>query len=791
MERSFYELLQSIFLGERMKGSSGFINLMAMKSRYYTEVVFPYLKNEIVQILREFPDFKEELYEKLYTFFRRYFSPTGSLYFHKTLPNLSIYDRIYTDDRDVILFWKTHMLYYVKSDFVYRNLEVKVGDAIFYFDVSVLSHKMYSEKRRLYYDPVKKEGQRFIVHVSAEGGSKNPVADLSKKFNLPESVVSRALLIFERQAEVDYFIAKNLGVFLREQFDLWMYEYIFSGMDHWSKSRIKQLSSLRRIASKLIDYIAEFENELVKIWNKPKFVLNSHYVISLDRIKDLKPFLSHKGFIKQVEEWKNFGFLTEEFNIQDLFDANGSLSPSFQYLPLDTKYFPDLKGKLERQGLSLDGWLIKSENYQALKTLLPRFVGRVQSIYIDPPFNLEKSSDFIYKVNYKDSTWLTMLENRIRLARDLLANSGFIFVRCDHNGNMLVRLLLDEIFGRDNFRNELILKRAGTPQRILDNRFEHETNSLFLYSKDSDSRIKPLTQEKQRKLKWQEMSLHKENKNKHTVTINGETFYAPRGRHFPSQSYVDGLVKEGRIRIKKKEYVDVFGKTRSRIPEYLENPYEVIKSDWTDIASFVQSSRITGENTEAVVKRSILATSDPGDIVMDFFLGSGTTVAVAHKLGRKWIGVEMGEHFWSVVLPRMKKVLFYDKSGISKDSDVREHYNHKSAGGFFKYYELEQYEQTLKKCIYSDDEPLYFDDGDFRYVFLKDKKLIDGLSIQGNKVNIVIDNLFKDIDLPETLSNLMGIDLLSIDLPYVYFANGTKLDLDNLDWKLLKPLIWW
>jgi Adenine specific DNA methylase Mod len=80
---------------------------------------------------------------------------------------------------------------------------------------------------------------------------------------------------------------------------------------------------------------------------------------------------------------------------------------------------------------------------------------------------------------------------------------------------------------------------------------------------------------------------------------------------------------------------------------------------------------------------------------MDFFLGSGTTTAVAHKLGRKWIGVEMGEHFWTVILPRMKKILAYDKSGISKEKDVKEKYNEKTAGGFFKYIVLEQYEDTL------------------------------------------------------------------------------------------------
>ncbi|MEM3423676.1 MAG: site-specific DNA-methyltransferase, partial [Nitrososphaeria archaeon] len=94
------------------------------------------------------------------------------------------------------------------------------------------------------------------------------------------------------------------------------------------------------------------------------------------------------------------------------------------------------------------------------------------------------------------------------------------------------------------------------------------------------------------------------------------------------------------------------------------------------------------------LKRVIESTSNEGDLVMDFFLGSGTTTAVAHKLKRRWIGVEMGEHFYTVVLPRMKKVLAYDKSGISKE--VKEYYG----GGFFKYQELEQYEDALNNTVF-------------------------------------------------------------------------------------------
>jgi adenine specific DNA methylase Mod len=121
---------------------------------------------------------------------------------------------------------------------------------------------------------------------------------------------------------------------------------------------------------------------------------------------------------------------------------------------------------------ALDGWLIKSENYQALRTILPKFQERVQTIYIDPPFNKEQDADYFYSVRYKDATWITLLENRLQLARDILKDTGSIFVRCDYNGNMYVRLLMNEIFGEENFKNEIILKRNISLAKTGGGRFE-------------------------------------------------------------------------------------------------------------------------------------------------------------------------------------------------------------------------------------------------------------------------------------------------------------------------------
>jgi hypothetical protein len=149
----------------------------------------------------------------------------------------------------------------------------------------------------------------------------------------------------------------------------------------------------------------------------------------------------------------------------------------------------------------------------------------------------------------------------------------------------------------------------------------------------------------------------------------------------------------------------------------------------------------------------------------------------------------MGEHFYTVILPRMKKVLYYDKSGISKE--VKEY----QGGGFFKYYELEQYEETLANCKHEDAD-LFNVAGRspyHEYVFLKDEKMLKALEIdyENNKVKIDLSKLYENIDIAETLSNLTGKWIKKITAKEVEFINGEKIDLENLDYKLIKPLIWW
>jgi len=797
-EQKFYKALQDVFIGAKIEGEGGFVNLMRIKSNYYRKIE-DILKKDIEAALKSHPKFRDELFDKLYSFFSRYFTESGSIYFNSTPFHNNIYEKVYTDEKDVILFWKTQMLYYVKTDRIFRSLPVEFDGFKFYFDASKIEAKKANEKRSLVFELNKvREDSTIIFGVQySERGAKTKQDEILKAIKrngimITEEQLERSFRVFEKQSEVDFFINKNAKAFLQEQFKLWSYQYFWEGAKEWGADRVNQLQILKDIAFKIIDFISQFEDELVKIWNKPKFVKNSNYVITLDRIADKKlveKIKKHKNFSEQVKEWQELGI-----------DENNPKTP------IDTKYFKDLEleilGQFDDLDKSLDGWLIKSENYQALNTILPKFKEQVQTIYIDPPFNLGTNADYFYNVNYKDANWATLLENRLKLAKDWLNKKGSIFVRCDYNGNWIVRCLMDEAFDKELI-NEI---QVNTTQKVFEgvHGYNIATNSLFWYGKEHDIYISP-QRVKREDVYWLECHSGGERRPPERIFF-GKKLLPPKGRHWTFiQEKIDKMISEGRIRIKEdKEYVDMNGKMVKGMPEYQISENKLLTSNWTDILGYTSTTGFQTENAEKLLFRVVKTASQDRDIIFDFFLGSGTTTAVAHKLGRKWLGVEMGEHFYTVVLPRMKKVLAYDKSGISKDlktprqtsSDTPlQEGNYYQGGGFFKYYELEQYEEALANCKY-DDGDLFNAPGRSpyqEYVFMKDEKMLKTLEIDYEKEKIKVDltKLYPSIDIAETLSNLTGKRIKKISNDEVKFEDGTKINLEDLDYKLIKPLIWW
>lgn len=810
-EEQFYQALGDIFIGAPVEGESGYINLMRIKSRYYESGVFPQLQKDIEEALKPFPDFRDELFLKLYTFFQRYFSKSGSIYFDSTLADQKIYDKVYTDDRDVMLFWKTHMLYYVKTDRLFKPLDTEIDGFKLHFDVSTLEHKKANEKKDIVYEfkEIKDDVLTFNVYYS-ERGKKTNIEDISRelakaKMKVTEDTLEKAFRIFEKQSEVDYFINKNAKAFFREQLNLWLYQYVFSGESQWTETRIKQLQVLKEIACKIIDFISQFEDELVKIWNKPKFVLNSNYVITLDRIVDkdidlLSTLVKHPSFDAQVAEWKQLGIVSDSFAPSVILSGSEEspvINQKYAHLPIDTKYFKDLElniiGLFDDLDNSLDGWLIKSENYQALSTILPKFKEGVQTIYIDPPF--KTGEDFHYVDKFQDATWLSLMENRLLLAKGFLSNIGNIFVHLDWNANYLGRELLNSLFPSIS---EIIWNTNATKDeeaglfsyKSFGDKFVRQHDTIYRYSKKDDYQFRKL---------W------KPNRNITKLPIGWLDLISISKKKQPQKLEDYGF------------YIECYDNEHHFVQKEMPVDERVypIGDIWNDIYSFMQSELRTSENLgfqtqkpENLLRRIIQSTSKQNEIVLDYFAGSGTTTAVSHKLHRKWIGVEMAGYFNELyydncqkklgMLGRMKIVLAGDKEFVAVDKERRSHLSKDinwQGGGFFKYYELEQYEDALRKVKYEDSD--LFDsishDPYNQYIFLRDLKMLEALEVdyENNKVKVGLQKLYPNIDIAETLSNLLGKYIKKINPSEVEFENGEKLDLTNLDYKLIKPLIWW
>jgi len=830
-EQLFYDELKNIFIGEKIEGQSGFANLMRLKSAYFDQV-FKDIDEKIKKDTNEFPEFREELYDKLYTFLKKYFTDSGSILYKRTTPDSKIYEKVYDNEKDVSLFWKTNMLFYVKTEKVWKPLtieeyEIEGETYDFIFDVSELEGKRGNVKNGILFELDSVNGNKITFKVKRRKHGRKTKSDnirktLNKKdISIKISDLEHLFKTFEKQNEVDFFINKNAEEFLKEQFDLWIKHYVLEDETIFQEKRLKKLKILREVAYKIIDFVSQFEEEIRKIWTKPKFALDSNYVITLDKIMDRKKgdeiiseIQRNKGWKEQVEEWKNQDMIDKEPESLMKYSVTSKkvLKEKYKFLPIDTKYFKDIKIKIlslfDDLNEELDGELIHSENFQALNTLKEKVDEEVDLIYIDPPFNKESEANYDYRVKFKDSTWISLLENRITLAKKTLSKDGAHFVRCDYNGNAFVRMLMDQIFGRRNFKNEIQVGRISKQDSRAD-KLNTATDSLFFYVKDKGKfDFTPIHTEldEEKEERWHAMDSQGQGEGQ---TIFGYYFDPPEGRHWTyGQDKMKKMEENNEIRIRCREcgYYHTEGEwtgcPECGNEENVTIQYKLsatnkkqLDSNWTDIPGYTFNWDFQTENSEKLLRRVIKSSSDKGDTVMDYFLGSGTAVAVAHKMDRKWIGMEMGEQFNDVILPRMKKVVNYDPSGISERDDIQEKYNENKAGGMFKYYRLEQYEECLKNCVYNGSDPFRESDEESyeQYSFLKDKKMLRALELNFEKEEEEVDftNLYPDVNMAETLSNLKGKKIKQISGDSVTFEGDEKVEFDNIDFETIKPLIWW
>lgn len=347
--------------------------------------------------------------------------------------------------------------------------------------------------------------------------------------------------------------------------------------------------------------------------------------------------------------------------------------------------------------------LIQGDNLEALKALLPFYAGQVKCIFIDPPYNTKSAFEH-YDDNLEHAMWLSMMCPRLEILRDLLHEDGSVWVAIDDNEVHYLKVLMDEIFGRNNFVSSIIWEKADSPRNSA-RQFSSDHDHILVYSKNPEWKPNRLPRSEEAnsiytnpdddpKGPWLPGDPYaNKSYSKGLYTVKGPTgreFSPPPGRFWRiSLEKLEQFDKEGRI------WWGPTGNARPSIKRYLSEVGDLVpRTIWKKNEAgsnrtsknemrklFPGAASFATPKPEKLIERALVISTDTSDLVLDSFLGSGTTAAVAHKMGRRYIGVEIGDHAETHCCERLKQVVEGEQGGISEMVEWQ-------GGGGFRFYRL-------------------------------------------------------------------------------------------------------
>ena len=435
--------------------------------------------------------------------------------------------------------------------------------------------------------------------------------------------------------------------------------------------------------------------------------------------------------------------------------------------------------KKDKDGTIKENLVIKGNNLIALHSLKQQFTGKVKLIYIDPPYNTGSDS-FKYNDNFNHSTWLTFMKNRLEVSRDLLSKSGSIFISIDDREFAYLKILCDQIFGKENFLNDIIWNstKSVTNTAIISVSHTH----TLVYFKNKDYYVKNRTEfrlvedgkgftnpDNDPRGVWKadpfQVGGWRPNQQYDVVNPNTGVVYKPNeGCSWKNDlNKFQELLKDSRI---------VFGADgksspqRKRFLSEAKSRGKVTKTIWDDVGtttngtqhlnSLLKRNLFTNPKPESFIQRILELSTKEDDLVLDFFSGSGTTPAVAHKMGRQYIAIEQMDYIHDLPEARLKKVIEGEQGGISKAVNWQ-------GGGDFIYFELTKWNEDAKdeinKCESIEELEKFFDE-------MYDKYFLNyNLKIKEFREKVIKEREFRDLSLEE--QKRMFLTMLDLNQMYV------------------------
>jgi len=348
-----------------------------------------------------------------------------------------------------------------------------------------------------------------------------------------------------------------------------------------------------------------------------------------------------------------------------------------------------------------DNKLIFGDNLLALKALEQEYTGKVKCIFIDPPYNTGSAWEH-YEDGLEHSLWLSLMRDRLEVLRNLLRPDGSIWITIDDNECHYLKMVCDEIYGRSNFFANIIWNHS-VQAKGYSGKFSIHHNYILVYRRSDQFILHDLPREASHNVNYSNPdndprglwrsgdvrnSLYRPNLMYNITTPSGKTIkHPPKGWRFSKETFEKEL-SEGKIifskdekRIIRKIYL---ADQKGRVPEsiWFGSDVGTTREANGEIKALIAGEFFETPKPERLIERVLKLSTNENDIVLDSFLGSGTTAAVAHKMNRRWIGIELGNHCHTHCIPRLQKVVNGEDPG-----GVTELVNWKGGGGF-RYYQL-------------------------------------------------------------------------------------------------------
>ncbi|MGC8541047.1 MAG: site-specific DNA-methyltransferase [Phycisphaerae bacterium] len=828
------------------------------------------------------------VFSHLFNFFRRYYQDGDFISLRRYKEG--VYAIPY-EGEEVKLYWANHDQYYIKSSESFRDYTFKLDSGkrvnmrIVAASTEQNNNKEAPGKERRFIlcpeNPLSEENDELHIRFeyrSSEGREKQSdingqaiaailnakgfeawTAQLGKSAptenDSARTVLAKHLAKFTARNEFDYFIHKDLGGFLRRELDFYIKNEVMhlDDIENDSVPRVEQYLSLirviRKIAHKIIAFLEQLENFQKKLWLKKKFVIETHYCITLDRIPE-ELYAEIAANDAQREEWVKL-FAIDEINAEKLGEVAYSKPLTVEFLKaqphlvLDTKHFLEtfkqkLLASIHDLDEKLNGVLIHSENSQALQLIEDRYYKQVDCAYTDPPYNTA-ASEILYKNGYRHSSWVSMISDRIAQAYKSLRDAAILCIAIDDFELPNLVGCLTDCFGEESHLATVPV-RSNPHGRAMASGFSPNHEYALFFSKSSRSIVGRLPRNEKRQARYPEndtlgpfawMNLRKTGagsartdrpklfypvfvSSQGTVNIPMMSWSEERQEWVPdaSQASDEKVVlpldddatervwnlgwerarNESQINLEAK----MVGGQWQIYRKYRPNEEGALPGTWWDDAKYSATESGTrtvkdlfGDREGFSYPKSLFLVEDclraancPRHAVsLDFFGGSGTTAHAVINLNReddgnrKYILIEMGEYFHTVLLPRVKKVVY------SKDwKDGKPTARDTGISHAFKYLRLESYEDALANLELSrtpQQADLLNSDSGVREQYMLSYMLdVESrgsqslLNIQSFrnpdqyklKVERNGETQLANVDLPETFNWLLGLTVKHIDV---------------------------